>query len=37
MYPFRESGAWRKGEKSNAPIVNLRCKAVVEGNVRSFK
>ena len=33
MFSFRESGAWRKGEKSNAPD-NLRCKAVVDGNVR---
>jgi len=30
MFSFRESGLWRKGEKSNAPKVNLRCKAVVE-------
>ena len=37
MFSFRESGAWRKGEKSNAPKVNLRCKAVVERNLRNFE
>ncbi len=27
---------WRKGEKSNAPTINLRCKAVASRNLGNF-